>query len=52
MEDGELEPGAKFWCHFCSANIKKHVTDRDITIVYGGLFEHFSRFVDLLKLLN
>lgn len=42
VEDGELEPGSRFWCHFCSENVNKHVTDREVTIKYGGLFEHFA----------
>ena len=44
VEDGELEPGSRFWCHFCSENVNKHVTDREVTIKYGGLFEHFARY--------
>lgn len=43
IEDGELEPGSRFWCHFCAENVNKHVTDRDVTIKYGGVFEHFAR---------
>ncbi|KAL9965580.1 hypothetical protein ACROYT_G029401 [Oculina patagonica] len=42
VEDGELEPGSRFWCHFCSENVNKHITDRDVTIKYGGVFEHFA----------
>ena len=42
IEDGELEPGASFWCHFCETSVDKHVTDRDKTIRYGGLFEHLA----------
>ena len=44
VEDGELEPGARFWCHFCIENVDKHVTDRNVSIRYGGVFEHFARF--------
>eukprot|EP00794_Sanderia_malayensis_P010897 gene10897-12056_t len=40
--DGELEPGANFWCQFCQKRVTKHVTDRTISIKYGGLFEHLS----------
>ncbi|KAK3754010.1 hypothetical protein QZH41_020290, partial [Actinostola sp. cb2023] len=42
VEDGELEPGAKFWCHFCRESCNKHVTDREVSIYYGGVFEHFA----------
>lgn len=42
VEDGELEPGSRFWCHFCHENANKHVTDRDVTIKFGGVFEHFA----------
>ena len=41
--DGELEPGAAFWCHFCEQSVQKHVTDRTSSIKFGGLFQHFSR---------
>ena len=44
LVDGELEPGATFWCHFCEDKVAKHVTDRSISIRYGGLFEHISRY--------
>lgn len=44
VEDGELEPGSEFWCHFCHENANKHVTDRDVTIKFGGVFEHFARY--------
>lgn len=43
VEDGELEPGSRFWCHFCNENVNKHVTDREVSIKYGGVFEHFAR---------
>lgn len=43
--DGELEPGATFWCHFCEQNVSKHVTNRTATIKFGGLFQHFARYV-------
>ncbi|XP_031558968.1 coiled-coil domain-containing protein 84-like [Actinia tenebrosa] len=42
VQDGELEPGAKFWCHFCGEDVNKHVTDRRVSITYGGVFEHFA----------
>ncbi|CAH3164255.1 unnamed protein product [Porites evermanni] len=42
VEDGELEPGSRFWCHFCGENVDKHVTDRQVSIKYGGVFEHFA----------
>lgn len=43
VEDGELEPGATFWCHFCRKNQNKHVTDVQVSVYYGGVFEHFAR---------
>jgi len=43
VEDGELEPGAKFWCHFCRENPNKHVTDGQLSVYYGGVFEHLAR---------
>eukprot|EP00112_Aurelia_sp_Birch-Aquarium-sp1_P004048 Seg1459.3 transcript_id=Seg1459.3/GoldUCD/mRNA.D3Y31 product="Coiled-coil domain-containing protein 84" protein_id=Seg1459.3/GoldUCD/D3Y31 len=40
--DGELEPGATFWCHFCEQKVGKHVTDRTVSLTFGGLFEHLA----------
>ncbi|KAK2566605.1 TITAN-like protein [Acropora cervicornis] len=48
VEDGELEPGSKFWCHFCHENADKHVTDRDVTIKFGGVFEHFASYKEVV----
>ena len=41
--NGELEPGAKFWCHFCAAEVKKHITDGEVSVQFGGVFEHLAR---------
>ncbi|XP_043096380.1 coiled-coil domain-containing protein 84 isoform X2 [Puntigrus tetrazona] len=32
----------KFWCYCCALELPKHVTDRNISVLYGGLLEHMS----------
>lgn len=32
----------KFWCYCCGLEVQKHVTDSNITVLYGGLLEHMS----------
>lgn len=49
--DGELEPGSQFWCHFCGIQVIKHLTDRDTSVQFGGVFEHLAS-TDHLKNTN
>ncbi len=37
---GELEPGAKVWCHCCGLEVPKHVTDGNTSVEWGGLIDH------------
>ncbi|XP_016310305.1 coiled-coil domain-containing protein 84-like isoform X1 [Sinocyclocheilus anshuiensis] len=30
----------KFWCYCCALEVQKHVTDSNISVLYGGLLEH------------
>ncbi|XP_067261596.1 coiled-coil domain-containing protein 84 isoform X2 [Chanodichthys erythropterus] len=32
----------KFWCYCCSLEVQTHVTDSNISVMYGGLLEHMS----------
>lgn len=32
----------KFWCYCCAVEVQKHVSDSNITVLYGGLLEHMS----------
>uniref|UniRef100_A0A8C1L4X0 Coiled-coil domain containing 84 n=1 Tax=Cyprinus carpio TaxID=7962 RepID=A0A8C1L4X0_CYPCA len=32
----------KFWCYCCMLEMQKHVTDCNISVLYGGLLEHMS----------
>uniref|UniRef100_A0A9J7XWJ9 Centrosomal AT-AC splicing factor n=1 Tax=Cyprinus carpio carpio TaxID=630221 RepID=A0A9J7XWJ9_CYPCA len=32
----------KFWCYCCALEVQKHVTDSNISVLYGGLLEHMS----------
>uniref|UniRef100_A0A672QXX1 Coiled-coil domain-containing protein 84-like n=1 Tax=Sinocyclocheilus grahami TaxID=75366 RepID=A0A672QXX1_SINGR len=32
----------KFWCYCCVLEVQKHVTDSNISVLYGGLLEHMS----------
>uniref|UniRef100_A0A8C1E155 Centrosomal AT-AC splicing factor n=1 Tax=Cyprinus carpio carpio TaxID=630221 RepID=A0A8C1E155_CYPCA len=32
----------KFWCYCCVLEMQKHVTDCNISVLYGGLLEHKS----------
>ncbi|EDO39365.1 predicted protein [Nematostella vectensis] len=50
VENGELEPGAHFWCHFCARDVSKHVTNREVSITYGGVFEHLASEEHIKKL--
>ena len=43
--EGELEPGVCVWCYCCQEEVKKHVTDRQVSIKWGGLLEHMARYV-------
>ncbi|XP_064424850.1 coiled-coil domain-containing protein 84 isoform X2 [Latimeria chalumnae] len=31
-----------FWCYCCGQEVKKHTTNGDITVLYGGLLEHLA----------
>lgn len=31
-----------FWCYCCSAEVEKHVTDDNMTVIHGGLVEHMA----------
>ncbi|XP_062521370.1 centrosomal AT-AC splicing factor-like [Corticium candelabrum] len=42
VEEGEVEPDAKIWCYCCEEEVNKHVTDRDISIVQGGVLQHMA----------
>ena len=43
--EGELEPGACLWCYCCSEEVERHRTDREVTVVWGGMLEHMGRWV-------
>lgn len=43
--EGEVEPGACVWCYCCEQEVEKHVTDRQVSIEWGGLLEHMARYV-------
>lgn len=32
----------KFWCYCCGDEVEKHVTDDNMTVMYGGLIEHMA----------
>lgn len=34
-----------FWCYCCSAEVEKHVTDDNMTVMHGGLVEHMATYV-------
>jgi hypothetical protein len=38
--DGELEPGSSVWCYCCECEVVKHISDRETTVVWGGMVEH------------
>ena len=42
IQEGNYEPGEKFWCHCCYKEIDKHVSDHLKTILYGGVLEHLA----------
>ena len=42
---GELEPGARVWCHCCEEEVDKHVTDGRVSIEWAGLIEHMTKCV-------
>ncbi|XP_044148021.1 centrosomal AT-AC splicing factor isoform X1 [Bufo gargarizans] len=33
----------KFWCHCCEEEVRKHTSDGDLTVLYGGMLEHMRR---------
>ena len=43
--DGELEPGSSVWCYCCECEVVKHISDRETTVVWGGMVEHMRRCV-------
>ena len=44
--EGELEPGACLWCYCCSEEVGRHRTDREVTVVWGGMLEHMGRWAE------
>uniref|UniRef100_A0A8C2IHD4 Coiled-coil domain containing 84 n=1 Tax=Cyprinus carpio TaxID=7962 RepID=A0A8C2IHD4_CYPCA len=36
----------KFWCYCCVLEMQKHVTDCNISVLYGGLLEARSEFTE------
>ncbi|XP_038634729.1 coiled-coil domain-containing protein 84 [Scyliorhinus canicula] len=30
-----------FWCYCCKREVKKHITNESLAVLYGGLLEHF-----------
>ncbi|XP_007905486.2 coiled-coil domain-containing protein 84 [Callorhinchus milii] len=36
------EHDQNFWCYCCKTEVKKHVTNGNIAVVYGGFLEHFE----------
>ncbi|XP_067910095.1 coiled-coil domain-containing protein 84 [Heterodontus francisci] len=30
-----------FWCYCCKRDVKKHITNGSVAVLYGGLLEHF-----------
>jgi len=40
--EGELEPGAGVWCYCCRQEVARHVTDKQVSIEWGGLLEHMT----------
>lgn len=47
--DGELEPDSTFWCHFCGIQVIKHMTDRNTSVQFGGVFEHLARYLHMMS---
>ncbi|XP_075696238.1 centrosomal AT-AC splicing factor [Rhinoderma darwinii] len=33
----------KFWCHCCAEEVKKHTSDGNLTVLFGGMLEHLCR---------
>ncbi|XP_078388634.1 centrosomal AT-AC splicing factor [Cetorhinus maximus] len=31
-----------FWCYCCKRDVKKHITNESLAVLYGGLLEHFE----------
>ncbi|XP_051895844.1 coiled-coil domain-containing protein 84 isoform X2 [Pristis pectinata] len=31
-----------FWCYCCNGDVKKHITNGSLAVLYGGLLEHFA----------
>ncbi|XP_048418036.1 coiled-coil domain-containing protein 84 isoform X2 [Stegostoma tigrinum] len=36
-----VEHEQNFWCYCCKREVKKHITDGSLAVLYGGLLEHF-----------
>ncbi|KAJ8276629.1 hypothetical protein COCON_G00083810 [Conger conger] len=36
------EHECKFWCYCCSLEVQKHVSNGNITVLFGGLLEHMA----------
>jgi len=41
--DEAHEAGAKFWCYFCSEEVKKHEVSEQSAVLGAGLMTHVSR---------
>nr|DBA16195.1 TPA: hypothetical protein GDO54_003614 [Pyxicephalus adspersus] len=35
-----LEHEEKFWCYCCEEEVKKHTSDGNVAVLYGGMLEH------------
>ncbi|XP_043540736.1 centrosomal AT-AC splicing factor-like, partial [Chiloscyllium plagiosum] len=35
------EHDQNFWCYCCKREVKKHITNGSLAVLYGGLLEHF-----------
>ncbi|XP_075047635.1 centrosomal AT-AC splicing factor [Mixophyes fleayi] len=33
----------KFWCHCCDEEVKRHTSDGNLTVLFGGMLEHLNR---------
>ncbi|CAI9584300.1 unnamed protein product [Staurois parvus] len=40
VEKFSLQEHEKLWCHCCEEEVRRHVSDGKVTVMYGGLLEH------------
>ncbi|KAG9351465.1 hypothetical protein JZ751_022715 [Albula glossodonta] len=39
-----IEHDRKFWCYCCGLEVPKHVSNGNLTVLFGGLLEHMATF--------